>query len=152
MSESAVRRGKPARDWRERFLESYAETGNIGHACRAAGVSRATFYRERARNPEFDELALDAIDEAIDRLELEARRRAAEGVKRERWQRTGTDARGRPIYERQTIREYSDTLLIFLLKAGRPEKYRESYDLKAIVAEAASQAPSEPIDRTESAK
>lgn len=150
MSEAAARRGKPAREWRERFLEGYAETGNIGHACRAAGVSRATYYRERGRNEAFADQADDASDEAIDRLELEARRRAAEGVERERWHRTGTDERGRPIYERRTIREYSDTLLIFLLKAARPEKYRESYDFKAAVASLANQA--EPIDRTEGAE
>jgi len=28
------------------------------------------------------------------------------------------------------IKEYSDTLLIFLLKAHRPKKYRERYDVR----------------------
>jgi hypothetical protein len=31
--------------------------------------------------------------------------------------------------KRELIREYSDTLLIFLLKGLRPAKYRERYDV-----------------------
>lgn len=139
----SVRRGKPARDWQKRFLESYAETGNIHHACREAGVSRSTFYRERARNDEFNELALDAIDAAVDRLELEAWNRAAEGETRIRTETT-IDAKGRTITKRIEETVKSDSLLMFLLKAARPEKYRENYDLKAIAADLATR--DEPID------
>jgi hypothetical protein len=31
--------------------------------------------------------------------------------------------------KRELVREYSDTLLIFLLKGRRPAKYRERYDV-----------------------
>ena len=51
-------------------------------------------------------------------LEDEALRRAVEGVEK-------------PISvngETKIIREYSDTLLIFLLKGAAPEKYRERYE------------------------
>jgi hypothetical protein len=52
----------------------------------------------------------------VDTLEAEADRRAAEGTLR-------------PVFYKGEqcgeIREYSDTLLIFRLKALRPEKYRE---------------------------
>jgi hypothetical protein len=51
-------------------------------------------------------------------LEDEAMGRAVEGVEK-------------PISvngELKTIREYSDTLLIFLLKGAAPEKYRERYE------------------------
>ena len=33
-----------------------------------------------------------------------------------------------------TVREYSDILLIFLLKALRPEKYRERVDVRGVLA------------------
>ncbi len=50
-------------------------------------------------------------------LEAEARRRAVEGVRK-------------PVYCRGeivgTVKEYSDTLLIFLMKGARPEKYRDN--------------------------
>ena len=56
--------------------------------------------------------------EACDALEAEARRRAVEGVRK-------------PIYCQGeicgTVREYSDTLLFFLLKGAMPEKYRDDY-------------------------
>jgi hypothetical protein len=58
----------------------------------------------------------DAAEEAADLLETEARRRALEGVEE-------------PVfYQGQqcgTVHKYSDTLLIFLLKGCRPEKYVE---------------------------
>lgn len=58
-----------------------------------------------------------AMDTAADRLEEEARRRAVEGVEE-------------PVgwYQGEPggyVRKYSDTLLIFLLKGARPQKYRE---------------------------
>lgn len=57
-----------------------------------------------------------ALDEGMDWLELEARRRAVEGTLK-------------PVYQGGkkvgTVREYSDILLIFLLKGGKPDKYRE---------------------------
>jgi hypothetical protein len=43
------------------------------------------------------------------------------------------DAEGKPIMievERVLTREYSDNLLMFLLKARAPEKYRERYDFE----------------------
>ena len=52
----------------------------------------------------------------MDDLELEARRRAVEGTERPVFYQGG---------EVGYVREYSDTLLIFLLKAHRPNKFRE---------------------------
>ena len=53
------------------------------------------------------------MDEAADALEREAWRRGAEGV-------------SRPVYQQGrevgVIQEYSDALLIHMLKAHRPEK------------------------------
>jgi hypothetical protein len=58
----------------------------------------------------------DAIDEGTDVLEDEVFRRAREGVEK-------------PVFyegvECGTVRVYSDTLAIFLLKGRRPDKFKE---------------------------
>src|SRR5262249_13190324 len=90
--------------------------GTISAACRAAGINRDTHYdwlaRDRQYAKDFEEAGLVRVE----LLETEAHRRAL----------VCTD---KPVYQRGKlvghIREFSDTLLIFLLKAERPEKYRE---------------------------
>ena len=46
---------KSVKEWTQPFLEAFAEYGTVTHACRAAGVSRATVYRHREDHPEFAE-------------------------------------------------------------------------------------------------
>jgi hypothetical protein len=98
------------------FLERYRISGNVSDAARVAGISRQTFYEWRERDKKFAELATVAEQEALDLMEHEAWRRAVSGVKK-------------PVYQSGkkvgVVREYSDVLLIFLLKARDPEKYRE---------------------------
>lgn len=98
------------------FLAAYARTGNIAAAARAAKCHRSAHY-EWLNDPAYAEAFLAAQEEAVEALELEARRRAEKGVVK-------------PVYYQGevcgTVREYSDTLLIFLLKAARPEKYRDN--------------------------
>lgn len=128
-------------EWEARFLAALSDTGNVLYSCRTAGIGRQTVYDARNRDEAFAELWDDALDEAADAMEIEARRRAVQGVKRTIYVRSGTDDDRRPVYEKQEIREYSDTLLIFLMKGARPEKYRDNYDLKsALAALAASSA------------
>jgi hypothetical protein len=57
-----------------------------------------------------------AYEQAGERLEQEARRRAVEGTKKNVYYQ------GEPC---GVNTEYSDTLLIFLLKGAKPEKYAE---------------------------
>jgi hypothetical protein len=114
----------PKKGWRPAFLEALAGSANVRAACAAAGVGRSTAYDHRGRDGRFAEAWDDALDEACDVLEAEARRRAVKWTERPVYQ--GGERVG-------AVREYSDTLLIFLLKANRPEKYRDSYDIKALV-------------------
>lgn len=85
------------------FLEAYAEMGNITHACKASAVPRRTFYHWTEHDEAFAAQVREAEIEAVESLEREARRRAIRG---------------------------SDTLLIFLLKAARPDKYRDNVSIK----------------------
>ena len=111
-SAAATKRG----NWRKKFLENLAETGVVTHSARAAGVSKTAVHISRRRDSKFAQAWDRALDSATDRLENEAVRRAVDGVEE-------------PVYQggKQvgTITRYSDTLLIFLLKANR-DKFRQA--------------------------
>jgi hypothetical protein len=105
------------------FLAALAETANISEACRRTGAGRRTAYDWREADSEFAKGWDDALETGTDALEGEARRRAIEGV--ERYQISGgkvVEYGGKPV----TIREFSDNLLIALLKAHRPDKFRDN--------------------------
>ena len=112
------------RNWKQIFLTSLAKTGNVRASCVKAGVTRKTPYEVRGRDPRFAEAWESAIEEAVDLLEAEARRRAIKGVKRVK----GVYYQGDRIAT-ETIVEYSDTLMALLLKAHRPAKFRERYEI-----------------------
>ncbi len=111
------------------YLLALSFCGNVTLAAKAAGIDRATVYvwrngkagRENSHGDEaFRSAEAMAKEMAADRLEEEAWRRAVEGVE----EPVGF-YKGEPgAY----VRRYSDTLLIFLLKGLRPEKYRERYE------------------------
>ena len=101
-------------EWREAFLDSLRVTGNVSAAARLVGRSRASLYRMRRADPDFASAWQDALEEAVDWLELEALRRAVEGIKEDRF------SKGEIV---GTITRYSDSLLMFLLKARRPWLY-----------------------------
>ena len=97
---------------KNKFLNALAKYGSIKTAALEAGIDRTTHYTwmddeaykkayERAR-----QIAADALEE-------EARRRAVEGY-------IGKDG----------VREYSDKLLIALLKANFPDRYKERMESK----------------------
>lgn len=98
------------------FLDALRDGRSITAACIDAGVSRRTAYDWREADDEFRKEWDSAVDEGTDRLEDEAHRRARDGV-------------AKPVFQGGkrvgTIQEYSDTLTIFLLKARRPEKFKE---------------------------
>jgi hypothetical protein len=110
----------PAQKWSSKrravFLDALAATGNVSHAAREARMSRSRAYQLKAADPDFAAEWSDALEAATDALDAEARRRAVDGVEIPHFhqgQVTGT------------VRKYSDALLMFLLRAHRPELYRE---------------------------
>lgn len=101
---------------RQAFLEALQKTGNVSEAARRVNLSRRHAYKLKQDDPDFRQAWQDALDAAVDTLEMEARRRAIEGYEK-------------PIfYQGKKIgveRKYSDGLLTFLLRAHRPSVYRE---------------------------
>ena len=81
------------------FLTAFARLGTVRAATQAVKVARRSHYYWLA-HPEYAAAFHDAQEEVVDLLAAEARRRAV---------------------------EYSDTLLMFLLKAEMPEKYRDNW-------------------------
>lgn len=100
------------------FLAAYAESGNISKAARDAKVNPKThfFWKD---NPVYLEAFEAAHDVACDTLEYEARRRAIEGVMKPIFHR------GKVVGE---VLEYSDALLMFLLRAERRQKFNPTKD------------------------
>lgn len=106
----------PPRDWASEFLASLTLTPNVAEACRQAGITRKAAYDRRKADPEFAAAWDEALEESTDELVAEAYRRAKNGTKR-------------PVFYKGDvcghIREFSDTLAMFLLKAHRPNVYRD---------------------------
>jgi hypothetical protein len=83
---------------RARFLETLGTSGNVSDTCRTLDLHRASIYDWRRDDAEFAAAWDEAVALGAEGLEDEARNRAING---------------------------SDILLIFMLKALKPEKYRE---------------------------
>ena len=106
---------------KKRFLDLLRTNANVTLSARAVDISRVTAYEHKHDDPEFGDAWDTAVDEAVDMLEEEARRRAFDGVDEPIgfWQGESNT----------TVKRYSDTLAIFLLKAHRPEKFRDNLHL-----------------------
>ena len=106
---------------RGRFLEAFGRSGNITHAAKQAGVARKLVYQWQEQDDAFAAAFRDAAVRATEVLEREAWRRAKQGI-------------AEPVYQHGklvgTVTRYSDALLMFLLKARAPEKYRDRVDVQ----------------------
>lgn len=98
------------------FLAAYCVTANIRRSAKAAKIAWRTHYDWLQIGEEYKRVFEKCKEIAGDMLESEAYRRALRGTLR-------------PVFykgdECGRIREYSDTLAIFLLKGVKPEKYKE---------------------------
>lgn len=105
----------PAR--KAKFLASLCAGDTVIAAAEKANLDRVTFYRQRTTDEKFAAAWDEAVEHGTDLLEAEAQRRAIEGV---------DDFKVGPNGQFVEFRKYSDTLLIFLLKARRPGKFRDN--------------------------
>ena len=85
---------------RAAFLEALGSGESVTKACNAAGIGRRTVYDWRGDDEKFAAEWEDAVETGTDVLEDEAVKRAKDG---------------------------SDTLLIFMLKARRPDKFKDRW-------------------------
>ena len=100
----------------DRFFAALATSARVTKSCELAGVSYTEVRRRRAVDPEFEKQFVDAYEDGVQALDDEAVRRAFEGVEK-------------PVFYKgervDDVKEYSDQLLIFILKGNRPDKYKE---------------------------
>jgi hypothetical protein len=124
------------------FLAAYAVCGNLSEAARASRVTRQAHYDWLEHDPSYAKAFVGASEEAADALEAEARRRAEAGVRRLKFHQgqlitipnpdfdpAKPEGSDNPKHVPYIEHEYSDTLLIFLLKGARPAKYRENHQV-----------------------
>lgn len=101
---------------REVFLAALERCGNVVDSCATAKLIPRTAYNWRKADPEFAKQWEEALERGADALEAEAVRRAHDGVEK-------------PVYQGGKlvgqVREYSDQLLMFLLKGVKPDKYKD---------------------------
>jgi hypothetical protein len=122
---SRVRRTPGAIEQREQglqraYIEAVARNGTLTGACKAARISVHTVYAWRERDETFVIREHEAREAFADTLEREMVRRGVHGVQQPVFQR------GRLV---GYVVEYSDQLLIKLIRAARPEKYRERFSV-----------------------
>jgi len=103
------------------FIQGMTQGATVKAGIAASGVTRSTLYEWRDTDPVFAEAWREAKSDIRDALEAEAYRRAVHG----------DDV---PVYYRGeeigAVRKFSDTLLIFLLKAHDPARFRDNISVE----------------------
>lgn len=96
------------------FLEGLAAGMTVDDAAIGANSSRSQVYRWRKAHPDFAALWSEAYTIGASALEAAAQKRAVDGTRR-------------PVFHQGEVcghtTEYSDVLLMFLLKARDPERF-----------------------------
>src|SRR5712692_5557284 len=107
----------PTPEKQSAFLKLLREGRTVEGAARAVAIHRSTLYRFRERSGEFKRAWEEAWEAGIEALEDELRRRGFEGVEK-------------PVFHSGvvvgTVREFDTTAAIFILKARKPEVYRDN--------------------------
>lgn len=128
------------------FLETYAKTGNILLSCKAAGISRTTYYNWQEKDEEFGFRAHQAEREFADIVLAEFVQRAVHGYEKpvvsagkmvyeeipvlDQWGNQVVDEIGKPVVKYKPLMErvVSDSLLAMAVKKHHPE-YREKQQI-----------------------
>jgi len=111
----ASTKGKPVEQW-DAFFEELSKSGNTSRAAELTKISRMAIYERLERDEEFAVRYEKAKARGLEGLEDEANRRAFNGVEE-------------PVFYMgqrvATVTTFSDALIQFLLKGGKPQKYRD---------------------------
>lgn len=110
--------GRPKRTAKKdgEFFDALRDGKSVTASAADVGYARRSVYEWREADEEFRKAMDEAVEEGTDRMEDEAHRRAVHGTEK-------------PVYQGGkhvgSVREFSDTLMIFMLKSRRPEKYKD---------------------------
>ena len=138
--------------WIVPFLEHLKTSCNYAESARVVGVAYNAVMARKRNDADFEAACDEAMEEAYDALEAEARRRAFTGVEEPVvyqgqmtpvWERDASGAvvtdleTGHPVQARDssgrlrylTVRKYSDSLAQFLLKGYRRRKFGDKTEL-----------------------
>ena len=96
------------------FLEGVCRTNNITRVCTELNINRLVIYAMKAQDPVFRQRLSDAQSLGIDAWEDAAATRAFDGVDRKVFHQ------GIQI---DTVKDYSDSIAIAMLKGAKPERY-----------------------------
>lgn len=118
---------RPPKGWRKIFFQSLSNTGNVRASCAKALISSQTVYKLYHANEKFKAQWDEAMENACDLLEYEARVRAM-------GQRQPTEGAIPP----------SDTLMIFLLKAHRPQVFDKQHVVSTLLQQIADNTAPRP--------
>lgn len=129
--------------WKKVFIAKLREIGIVVRAREAANISVKALYDARRRDKEFAREWDEALEDSTQALEAEAFRRAYHGVDEpvffqgqlagDWYNRDGQIVpKGTPdaVFVPHTIKKHSDILMMFLLKARRPNVYRDNYKVQ----------------------
>lgn len=132
----------------EKFLKALSEVGIIKYACQVAEIDRKTYDNWKNNDAKFAALLPDAQTDANDTLEFAAFEQSVLGMEEPAISAgqvvyeyepvldangEQTYDRGKPVMKRGsmvTIKKYSPQLLITLLKARMPEKYKDKQQIE----------------------
>lgn len=112
------------------FLIAFSGCGNVKLSAATAQVVPHTHYDWLANDPNYAAAFATVKKQAVVALEDEAVRRATMGLRRKKFTKSGDPIMDPETGQQYEEHEYSDTLLIFLLKANDPEKFRERHEVK----------------------
>lgn len=105
----------------KRFLYGLMREGNVTAAAKYAHANRTALYQRKARDPEFAACWEECLEIGVCGLEDHAHSLAVNG-----WEE--------PVFhdgdECGTKTKFSPALIIFLLKAHNPAKYRERFEIE----------------------
>ena len=118
------------------FLGAYSVCGDISTAREIAGIGYWTHSEWHKRQPRYREAFKVAKQIAADEIEAAAVRRAVQGTRRFKFHQgkpvmVPNPATGEPEHYYDT--EYADTLMLAMLKATKPEKYRERQHIQTSI-------------------
>ncbi len=107
--------------WQDVFIASIEKDPSVKHASLKAKVTKSTIYEERDKDPKFAQRWAEAAQAGVDELEASVFVRAKNGISRGVWR----TVKGKAV-KVETVYEYSDALAMFMLRAHKPGRYRET--------------------------